>query len=313
MDVQWQNSQMFNPHHYDHHNPLFQQQTQPPQQNGFFQCDNNIPPSSSMRKRKADAQPVNERLSKRLSLLNLEKNGHKLYVPVNNTDNHHNHEMNNSLEPVPEVVSPSSSQSPPGVSRPRWGSLADDDAMHLDDTRHKVYIYDLDAELSSSEAEADDEPGSPTSGKGRLVFLPDIEKHLFSHDPNSNLNRRITIPPSIYANQEGELAGHNVNDMQMVLYRESEPSSLTVPRHQDNVRRAILEARARLREKQQQERDLASPVIEVVGPGQVPPLNAADPTTMMNVDGLMTTDPYPSSSSSPAMPWSDDGDAMDMD
>ncbi len=98
--------------------------------------------------------------------------------------------------------------------------------MQLDDSKHKVYIYNLDDELSS-ESEPED---------GKLAFLPDIEKHLRS-------NR---IPPSILSNKDGELAG-----MQLVLY--SEPTSLSVPKEQDSVRKAILEARARLREKQRDE------------------------------------------------------------
>lgn len=102
-----------------------------------------------------------------------------------------------------------------------------DDSMQLDDSKHKVYIYDLDDELSS---DSDNE-------EGRLVFLPDIEKHL-------KLNR---IPPRILANNEGELAG-----MQMVLY--SDPKSLTVPEEQDSVRKAIIEARHRARERQKDER-----------------------------------------------------------
>jgi hypothetical protein len=96
--------------------------------------------------------------------------------------------------------------------------------MMLDDTKHKVYIYDLDDELSSSESE--DDPG-------RLVFLSDIDKHL----------RANRIPPRVLPNTDGELAG-----MQLVLYRE--PTSLTVPEEQDNVRRVMMEARERIREKQ---------------------------------------------------------------
>jgi len=231
----------------------------------------------------------------------IEKNGHKLYVPVDNTDNN----INNSLDPVPEVVSLKSSQSPLSASR-RGAPLADDDTMQLDDTKHKVYIYDLDAELSS-EAEADDESDTcSTSGKGRLVFLPDIEKHLFSHQ-NQNHNCRMLIPPSIFANKAGELAGHNIKDMQMVLYRESEPSSLTVPRHQDNVRRAILEARARLREKQQQ-RDSTSPVIGEGGAGQGPAAAAVGLTNGVNGVSPATINPNTGSA-----PWPDDADAMDMD
>jgi hypothetical protein len=100
--------------------------------------------------------------------------------------------------------------------------------MQLDDSKHKVYIYDLDAELSDG-GDSDD---------GQLVFLPDIEKHL----------RESRIPPSIMANSEGELAGNN----QLVLY--TIPSSLTVPEEQDSVRKAIIEARARTRAKQEDTR-----------------------------------------------------------
>ena len=98
--------------------------------------------------------------------------------------------------------------------------------MQLDDTKHKVYIYDLDAELSDSESSSDE---------GKLIFLPDIQKHL----------RETRIPPRILANSEGELAGNN---LQLVLY--NVPSSLTVPEEQDSVRRAILETRARARARQ---------------------------------------------------------------
>ena len=97
--------------------------------------------------------------------------------------------------------------------------------MQIDDSKHKVYIYDLDAELSESE-----------SDDGKLVFLPDIEKHL----------RESRIPPSVLANSDGELAGNK----QLVLY--NVPTSLTVPEEQDSVRKAIIEARARVRAKQEQ-------------------------------------------------------------
>jgi len=157
--------------------------------------------AGKIRKRKAEHQD-NERLSKRLSLLNLEHNGQKLYVPVEN----------------PAVTT---SSKPPAPKQ-------ENDSMQLDDTKHKVYIYNLDDELSDSE-----------SDDGKLVFLPDIEKHL----------RTTRIPPSILANSDGELAGNN----QLVLY--NIPSSLTVPKEQDSVRKAIIETRARARIKQDQKRD----------------------------------------------------------
>ncbi|RBQ71199.1 hypothetical protein FVER53590_00674 [Fusarium verticillioides] len=163
------------------------------------------------RKRKAETQD-NERLSKRLSLLNLERSGNKLYVPVEQP-------TTTSISSAAPVPTPSNV-----VSNP-----VPDEAMQLDDSKHKVYIYNMDDELSS-DSESDD--------PGKLVFLPDIEKHL----------RANRIPPSVLANSEGELAG-----MQVVLY--SDPKSLTVPEDKDSVRKAIIESRNRTRELQRLERE----------------------------------------------------------
>ncbi|KAH8592097.1 hypothetical protein B0O99DRAFT_245255 [Bisporella sp. PMI_857] len=164
--------------------------------------------SGKIRKRKAENQD-NERLSKRLSLLNLERNGQVLYVPVE--------EPSVSATTTSKPITPTQGQS-------------NDELMQVDDTKHRVFIYNLDDELSDSE----------TSDDGKIVFLPDIEKHL----------RESRIPPSILANSEGELAGHN---QQLVLY--NVPSSLTVPAEQDSVRKAIIETRARARARQQEKRE----------------------------------------------------------
>ncbi|KAI1740365.1 hypothetical protein F4680DRAFT_117243 [Xylaria scruposa] len=218
------NAHYHNP--YDLHHQLPPPQLQSPfqHQNGYY-GHASLTPTPKMRKRKAESQE-NERLSKRLSLLHLEKNGHKLYVPVEGTSSQ-------SLPKHPGYNNPVQSS-------PSSAAVTIDDSMQLDNTKHKVYIYDLDAELSSADenSETDSRPGSPTSGQDRVIFLPDIEKHLC----------RPSIPPAVFANNEGKLAGHDINDMQMVLY--SEPSSLTVPREHDSVRKAILEARARARQKQ---------------------------------------------------------------
>jgi hypothetical protein len=249
------------------------------------------------RKRKAESSPGNERLSKRLSLLNLgtkpfavtrsalaahrlkrteltqqgtEKDGSKLYVPVEQP-----------VAPPSTPVSHEVSRSlpTPSQSAPRLPAIpeAADAAMQIDanDDKHKVYIYNLDDELSS-ESETED---------GKLVFLPDIDKHLRS--------RRVgvspSIPPPIAPNSEGELAG-----MQLVLY--NVPSSISVPEEQDGVRRAIIEARARLRDKQRDddshadeernapalERSPMSHLAPVPGPLQDSTwlANAADPDAM---------------------------------
>lgn len=170
----------------------------------------------------------------------IEQDGTKLYVPVE---------------------SPTPGASPSLTTQKQEPQSGPDDDMQLDDTKHKVYIYNIDDELSSdSESEAD----------GKLVFLPDIEKRL----------RDSRIPPSVLANQDGELAG-----MQLVLY--SDPKSLSVPEEKDGVRKAIIEARRRLRE------------------GQAPDVDAqairdSDPTTKDVATGT-------------ASHLDADGDIMDMD
>nr|CDP23490.1 Putative protein of unknown function [Podospora anserina S mat+] len=213
-------------HHYQYgylnHNPFQQQQVQLQQQPQ--------PPASRLsRKRKPDAPPENnERLSKRMSLLNLEHSGPKLYVPVEQGDSH-----NQSLPDLNAIHHQQQLQSQRRSHGHHKHTPMDDSMMQLDDTKHKVYIYNLDDELSSSDNETDD---------GKLIFLPDIEKHLKSH----------RIPPNILASPSPQ----EMADRQLVLYRV--PSSITVPEEQDSVRKAIIEARQRMREKQEAERAAAA-------------------------------------------------------
>ena len=92
--------------------------------------------------------------------------------------------------------------------------------MQLDNTNDKVYIHNLDEELADIESEEE-----------KLVFLPDIERKLGK------------IPKSVLLGE-----GHPSTGNEVVLY--SVPSSLSVPEEHDNVRKAIIESRARAREKQ---------------------------------------------------------------
>lgn len=118
-----------------------------------------------------------------------------------------------------------------------------DEMMLLDDTKHKVYIYNLDDELSS---DADSDPD-----EGRLVFLPDVERHLRANRivPGVPGAPGGSVPRPILPNKDGELAG-----MQLVLYDDG-VRSVSVPEEQDSVRKAIIEARERHRRRQQDERD----------------------------------------------------------
>ncbi|KAL8803918.1 MAG: hypothetical protein Q9182_002885 [Xanthomendoza sp. 2 TL-2023] len=153
--------------------------------------DSSLP--HGQKKRPADDNLESEqRLSKRFNLLNLDHNG-KLYLPV---------------QPNAPTNAPNQNES-----------------MQLDDTRDRVYVHNLDAELADIESDED----TP-------IYLPDIEKKLSK------------IPRSV-------LVGSNppITNNQMILY--NVPSSLSVPEEQDNVRRAIIDSRTRVREKQAQEQN----------------------------------------------------------
>lgn len=178
--------------------------------------------------------------------------------------------------------------------------------MHLDDTSHKVYIYNLDDELSS------ENESEPEDREGKLVFLPDIEKHL-------RATRLPMVPRPILPNKDGELAG-----MQLVLYSDG-PSSISVPEEQDSVRKAIIEARARVRQKQAEERQArvgpvnAAATSSILNTSRTGKVSFATPVkvprsgevyTDMMVDGQNASQ---SSAGASGMPYGYDPDAMDID
>jgi hypothetical protein len=243
-----------------------------------------------LRKRKPEAPPENnERLSKRLSLLNLgmllspsvncipraypasqieshgsshlcpslaEQSGTKLYVPVEAQQPHCSSPLPNGGTRNGNVAS---------NPRSSAATACDDSMMQLDDSKYKVYIRNLDDELSS-ESEAEE---------GNLVFLPDIEKHL----------RNNRIPAAVLAKPDP-----NMLNKQLVLY--SVPSSLTVPEEHDSVRKAIIEARARVRARQVERSEFAQPAA----------LTAIPEADMM--DDAVTA---------PISQQSEDADAMELD
>jgi hypothetical protein len=98
------------------------------------------------------------------------------------------------------------------------------DLMPVDETPSKIYIHDLAAEIAQIEAE---EP--------KDFFLADVDKKVSA------------IPATLLQNS------HADPNMQMILYRE--PSSISIPEEEDAVRKAIIDARRRLRERQRLERE----------------------------------------------------------
>ena len=102
-------------------------------------------------------------------------------------------------------------------------SHSDVESMQVDNTKDRVFIHNLDDEISEAESEEE-----------KLVFLPDIEKKLGK------------LPKSVLLSES-----HPSTATAMVLY--SVPTSLSIPEGQDKVRKAIIESRARAMEKQIQD------------------------------------------------------------
>ncbi|KAF2203744.1 hypothetical protein GQ43DRAFT_241817 [Delitschia confertaspora ATCC 74209] len=163
-----------------------------------------------------DGLESEQRLRKRFDLLNLE-NGTRLYVPVSGSSDTGLPPFNKPI-PLPEspVIIKKIETKPKREHPP-----SPDDCMEVEDTPNRVYISDLAAELS--EVESDEE---------NPIFLSDIEKHL------SKIPQHILVGPEPKPTADNQIVLYNV------------PSSLTVPAEQDNVRKAIVEARARVRERQ---------------------------------------------------------------
>lgn len=186
-------------------------------------------PSSSKRGVKRVADESNDdtlRFTKRFNLLSLGKNAQLLHsdgiiLTDDLLDPRHN---GNSNYYIP-VTPPPTDNGPPSAPISKLSGTVEDDSMNIDDTRDRVYIQNLDAELAEIDANEPDE---------RLIFLPDIEKH-FARIPEHLLTAPRDAADAAKQRQE------------LVLY--SVPKSLTVDEDQDSVRKAILEARKRARGK----------------------------------------------------------------
>jgi hypothetical protein len=110
--------------------------------------------------------------------------------------------------------------------------------MEVEDTPHRVYIHDLAAELSDIESDEENP-----------IFLADIEKHL------SKIPKHILLGPEPKASKDNALVLYNV------------PASLSVPEERDGVRKAIVEARQRIRSGQAN--PLGEPVTTGIGAGVI--------------------------------------------
>jgi hypothetical protein len=319
-------------HHQQFHHGSFGAQ-HPLNQHALY--NQQLPPDSPLlrmqRKRKADAPPENnERLSKRMSRLNLgmrcpsnwppssitahasdagefeltsiapENSTHKLHVTVEDA------------EPEPPVADNAAPSSVPSTSpKPKKSHRSrpvDDSIMQLDDSKYKVYIYNLDDELSSSDNESDASAADDKNNK--VIFHPDVEKHL-------RANRIPTHVLDPRPDPRSEMAGK-----ELVLY--SEPTSLSVPVEHDSVRKAIIEARARARERQRLELEMANAARQGLTPPLPPPTTpktaastpVAPPSPVPSQLGgvvAMEAEPVIPQPPRPLAPVMDDPDAMELD
>ncbi|KAL2122836.1 hypothetical protein VTJ04DRAFT_3291 [Mycothermus thermophilus] len=293
-------------HHQQFHHGSFGAQ-HPLNQHALY--NQQLPPDSPLlrmqRKRKADAPPENnERLSKRMSRLNLENSTHKLHVTVEDAEPEPPVADNAAATAAPSSV-PSTSPKPKKSHRSR---PVDDSIMQLDDSKYKVYIYNLDDELSSSDNESDASAADDKNNK--VIFHPDVEKHL-------RANRIPTHVLDPRPDPRSEMAGK-----ELVLY--SEPTSLSVPVEHDSVRKAIIEARARARERQRLELEMANAARQGLTPPLPPPSTpksaASTPVTPPSpvpsqLGGVvaMEAEPVIPQPPRPLAPVMDDPDAMELD
>jgi hypothetical protein len=185
-------------------------------------------PSKRGRKRLADESNDDAlRFTKRFNLLSLGKHVRPWHIQGPHltaiTPDPRADGSGNSNYYIP-VTPPPPSNGAPIPPHDGLAATVEDDAMHVDDTRHRVYVQNLDAEIAEIEANEPQE---------RLIFLPDIEKH-FSRIPE----HLLSSPQDAFSAAQRQ---------ELVLY--SVPRSLTVDEGNDSVRKAILDARQRARDK----------------------------------------------------------------
>ena len=114
-----------------------------------------------------------------------------------------------------------------------------DDYMPVDETGDRVWVHDLNAEIAEIEAEEArqrEEIGLSETGQEYAK----IPEHLLRQNGNGS-------------------SSNPAADMQMILYRD--PISISVPEKDDAVRKTIIEARQRMREKQAEERQSQLPAM----------------------------------------------------
>lgn len=114
-----------------------------------------------------------------------------------------------------------------------------DDHMPVDDSSHRIFITDLDAAIAEIEAE---ERAEAEKAQEVAFFLPDEVEKEISGVPQHVLQQTRQSPSTPRLDPIGSQA--------LVLYRD--PESISVSEEHDAVRKAVHEARQRLRERKEE-------------------------------------------------------------
>jgi hypothetical protein len=182
-------------------------------------------PGRRLKRTADDSFDDDHRFAKRFNLLNLGMSIHLPCLPfqqmltLNCTAKNSNDKLYIPVSSRPQLH-------PPHVPSSS-SSTEQQEHMQLDDTKHRVYIHNLADELDAIETAEQEE-----QQRKKLVFLPDIDKQFNQ------------IPRHILTGKDKEEAS---NTQELILY--DLPPSLSVAPEQDNVRKAILEARQRAKDR----------------------------------------------------------------
>ncbi|TKX27182.1 hypothetical protein C1H76_0476 [Elsinoe australis] len=174
---------------------------------------------AGIKRRADDTLDDEQRFAKRFNLLNIGR-------PPPPPSPPRKPQLNSPVDHPSKLYIPVSTNSPAPTTTtapPPSAPTSEPDAMPIDDTPHRIYIHDLDAEVASC---------SPPS-EPQLVFLPDIERH-FARIPSHILR--------------GAGAATDNSGKELVLY-ETPGAEGGRSQEQDLVRRAMEETRRRKREE----------------------------------------------------------------
>lgn len=125
--------------------------------------------------------------------------------------------------------------------------------MSVDDTSDRIWVHDLDAEIAEIEAEEARKKSEALLSNTAGQDIGKIPQHLL---------------------KSNTAHGDARSNMQMILYRD--PISISVPEEHDAVRKTIIEARRRVRQKQAEEYHK--------GPSSESPAHSPNPSVSLDND-----------------------------